>query len=98
MTTLFKPFYNDEYDRRVSAVSMDARFMIIGQEDGSVSLHYLHNGVKVFKRKLSKRESSITAVCCEEEDDIWDEIFYVADSANNIFVLNKEQLVGKLFP
>ena len=87
MTTL-KRFYNHSYDRRISAISMDPRFILIGQTDGKVSVHYLYNGVRAFESQTS--ESSITAVCCEEHDDIHNEIFYVADSENKLFVLNKK--------
>ena len=87
MTTL-KRFYNYSYDRRISAISMDPRFILIGQTDGRVSVHYLYNGVRAFESQVS--DSSISAVCCEDHDDIHNEIFYVADNKNKLFVLNKK--------
>ena len=82
-----KKFFDHSYDRNISSIAMDERFLLIGQTDGTVSLHYLYNGILAFEIKVS--EFSINAVACEEEDDIWNEIFYVGDAANNFFVLDK---------
>lgn len=83
-----KKFFDHPYDRNISAIGMDDRFLLIGQTDGKVSVHYLYNGILAFETKVS--EFSINAVACEEEDDIWNEIFYVGDAANNFFVLDKK--------
>ena len=83
-----KRFFNHSYDRNISAVAMDERFLLIGQTDGTVSAHYLYNGILAFETKVS--DFTINAVACEEEDDIWNEIFYVGDAANNFFVLDKK--------
>ena len=91
MTAILKPFFNEHYDRGVTCIAMDARFLIVGQQNGQVSVHYIDNGIRTFLTTVSKKADPITAVSCEENDDIWNEIFYVADAANNIFVLNKEQ-------
>ena len=82
-----KKFFDHSYDRNISSIAMDERFLLIGQTDGTVSVHYLYNGILAFETKVS--EFSINAVACEEEDDIWNEIFYVGDAANNFFVLDK---------
>ena len=82
-----KRFYNYNYDRCLSAVAMDERFLMLGQIDGHVSVHYLYNGIRAFNTKIS--EKTIVAVCCEDRDDVWNELFYAADSLNKIFVLNK---------
>lgn len=92
MAAILNPFFSEHYDRGVTCIAMDARFLIVGQQDGNVSVHYIDNGIRTFWAKVSKKEDAITAVSCEENDDIWNEIFYVADAANNIFVLNKEQM------
>ena len=83
-----KKFFDHSYDRNISAIGMDDRFLLIGQTDGTVSVHYLYNGILAFETKVS--EFSINAVACEEEDDIYNEIFYVGDAANNFFVLDKK--------
>ena len=80
----FKKFFYHSYDRSISTIAMDERFLLIGQTDGTVSVHYLYNGILAFEAKVS--EFSINAVTCEEEDDIWNEIFYVRDAVNNFFL------------
>ena len=40
------------------------------------------------------------AVCCEEDDDfddVWNGIFYAADTNNSIFVLNNKQVGKEMF-
>jgi len=75
-------------DRDVMAVAMDERFIIVGQADGTLSGLYTKNGVKVFDAKVS--ESEITAVCCEEQDEADNPIFYVGDSDGMVYTVNKK--------
>lgn len=77
-----------DFDRNVTAVAMDDRFILIGQEDGHLSAVYHKNGIKVFSSKIT--EAEITAVCCEEQDEGSNQLFYAADSSNNIFIVNKK--------
>eukprot|EP00092_Neocalanus_flemingeri_P000377 GFUD01000401.1.p1 GENE.GFUD01000401.1~~GFUD01000401.1.p1 ORF type:complete len:373 (+),score=71.57 GFUD01000401.1:22-1119(+) len=77
-----------DFDRDVTAVAMDDRFILVGQADGSLSAVYHKNGIKVFSVKISDCE--ITAVCCEEQDEDSNQIFYAGDSASNIFTVNKK--------
>ena len=77
-----------DFDRDVTAVAMDDRFILIGQLDGLLSAVYHKNGIKVFSVKISDAE--ITAVCCEEQDEDSNQIFYAADSSNNIYTVNKK--------
>ena len=77
-----------EFDRDVTAVAMDDRFILIGQVDGSLSAIYTKNGIKAFCVKISDAE--ITAVCCEEQDEDSNQLFYAGDSENNIFTVNKK--------
>ena len=58
---------HDEFDRTVSAVDLDERFLLIGKLDGSIHVLYLKNGLQVFCSKIS--ECPITAVCCEKYDE-----------------------------
>ena len=71
-----------DFDRDVTAVAMDDRFILIGQVDGLLSAVYQKNGIKVFSIKISNAE--ITAVCCEEQDEDSNQIFYAPDSSNII--------------
>ena len=56
--------------------------------NGLVTAFYHKNWIKVFSSKVS--DEDITAVCCEEQDDNFNQIFYAADTANNIFTLDKK--------
>ena len=76
-----------DYNRNVTVVAMDKRFLLVGQKNGQVSAHFLNNGRAAFNKTISK--SDICAVCCEEQDDNWNEVFYVCDVENNLFTLNK---------
>ena len=75
------------YNRNVTAVAMDRRFLLVGQGSGEVSAHFLNNGREAFRTKIS--EADISAVCCEEQDDNWNEVFYVCDAENKVFTLNR---------
>ena len=66
----------------------DDRFILIGQEDGLLSAIYHKNGMKVFSVKIS--DVDITAVCYEEQDEDSNQIFYAADSSNNICTVDKK--------
>ena len=76
-----------DFDRHVTAIAMDDRFILIGQEDGHLAAIYHKNGIKAFSTKIT--EADITAVCCEEQDEGSNQLFYAADSENNIFTVNK---------
>ena len=77
-----------DFDRDVSAVAMDDRFILVGQVDGKLSAVYHKNGVSVFSAKISDNE--ITAVCCEEQDEDDNPIFYAGDSEGNLYSVNKK--------
>ena len=55
----------EDFDRQVSAVAMNDRFILIGKTDGFLAAVYSKNGVKAFSVKVTDAE--ITAVCCEEQ-------------------------------
>jgi len=77
-----------DFNRDVSAVAMDDRFILIGLVDGKLAAVYHKNGVEVFSAKISDNE--ITAVCCEEQDEDDNPIFYAGDSEGNLFTVNKK--------
>merc|ERR1712106_811308 len=76
-----------DFDRDVTAVAMDDRFILVGQVDGKLSAVYHKNGVAVFSAKIS--DSEITAVCCEEQDETDNPIFYAGDIEGNRYTVNK---------
>eukprot|EP00092_Neocalanus_flemingeri_P001630 GFUD01001740.1.p1 GENE.GFUD01001740.1~~GFUD01001740.1.p1 ORF type:complete len:323 (+),score=95.76 GFUD01001740.1:81-1049(+) len=78
----------EDFDRFISSVGMDERFVVIGQENGSVCAIYHKNGAKVFSAKIS--DDKITAVCCEEQDEDDNPIFYAADNAGKVFTINRK--------
>jgi len=78
----------DDFNRDVTAVACDERFILVGAVDGKLSAVFLKNGNRVFSSKIS--EASITAVCCEEQDDVENPIFYAGDSDGNLFTVNKK--------
>jgi len=63
-------------------------FVLVGLIDGKLSAVYHKNGNRVFSTKIS--DASITAVCCEEEDDVDNPIFYAGDSDGKIYTVNKK--------
>ena len=77
-----------DFDRDVTAVAMDDRFILVGQVDGKLSAVYHKNGVSVFSSKICENE--ITAVCCEEQDEDDNPIFYAGDSEGNLYTVNKK--------
>eukprot|EP00092_Neocalanus_flemingeri_P069754 GFUD01085540.1.p1 GENE.GFUD01085540.1~~GFUD01085540.1.p1 ORF type:complete len:327 (-),score=109.76 GFUD01085540.1:125-1105(-) len=77
-----------DFDRDVTAVAMDDRFILVGQVDGKLSAVYHKNGVSVFSAKISENE--ITAVCCEEQDEDDNPIFYAGDIEGNLYTVNKK--------
>jgi len=77
-----------DFDRDVTAVAMDDRFILVGQMDGKLSAVYHKNGVSVFSAKIS--DSEITAVCCEEQDETDNPIFYAGDVEGNLYTVNKK--------
>jgi len=79
---------NDDFNRDVTAVAMDDRFYLIGQNDGTLAAVYISNGNNVFKEKIS--DYAITAVACEEKDDADNQIFYCGDEKGNLFTVNKK--------
>lgn len=79
---------NQEFDRNVTAVDLDERFLLIGKLDGSLSAIYIKNGLQVFSIKISDAE--ITAVCCEKHDEEDNQVFYAGDSRGNLFVSSKK--------
>ena len=84
---------NDDFNRDVTAVAMDDRFYLVGQNDGSLAAVYINNGKNVFKEKIS--DYAITAVACEEKDDADNQIFYAGDEKGNLFTVNKKGKVIK---
>merc|ERR1712112_411671 len=78
----------EDFNRDVTAVAMDERFILVGQIDGKLSAVYLKNGVKAFSSKIS--ESAVTAVCCEEQDDLDNPIFYAGDAEGNLYTVDKK--------
>merc|ERR1711992_322839 len=88
MTSELKRLPNNDFDRDVTAVAMDERFYLIGQNDGSLAAVYINNGKNVFKEKIS--DYAITAVACEEKDDADNQIFYAGDEKGNLFTVNKK--------
>ena len=77
-----------DFDRDVTAVALDDRFILVGQVTGVLSAVYHKNGVKVFSAKISDNE--ITAVCCEEQDEDDNPIFYAGDSEGTLYTVNKK--------
>jgi hypothetical protein len=77
-----------DFDNFISSVALDERFAVIGQGDGTVSAVYLKNRARVFSAKISG--SRITAVCCEEQDEDDNPIFYAGDSAGKVFTINRK--------
>ena len=82
-----------DFDRDVTAVAMDDRFILVGQVDGKLAAVYHKNGVSVFTTKVS--DSEITAVCCEEQDEDDNPIFYAGDVEGNLYTVNKKGKVLK---
>merc|ERR1712002_1270167 len=93
MTSELKRLPNNDFDRDVTAVAMDERFYLIGQNDGSLAAVYINNGKNVFREKIS--DYAITAVACEEKDDADNQIFYAGDAAGNLYTVNKKGNVVK---
>jgi len=79
---------NDDFNRDVTAVAMDDRFYLVGQNDGTLAAVYISNGKNVFREKIS--DYAITAVACEEKDDADNQIFYCGDEKGNLFTVNKK--------
>ena len=77
-----------EFAKAITCVSVDERFAVVGQEDGSVTALYHKNGARVFTAKES--DNKITAVCCEEKDQDDNPIFYAGDRAGNVYTLNRK--------
>merc|ERR1712241_605167 len=77
-----------DFNRDVTAVAMDDRFYLVGQNDGTLAAVYINNGKNVFKEKIS--DYAITAVACEEKDDADNQIFYAGDEKGNLFTVNKK--------
>eukprot|EP00092_Neocalanus_flemingeri_P046757 GFUD01052733.1.p1 GENE.GFUD01052733.1~~GFUD01052733.1.p1 ORF type:complete len:316 (+),score=84.28 GFUD01052733.1:92-1039(+) len=75
------------FDCLVTAVAMDEKFMLVGQEDGNVACYWWNGGL-FFEQQIS--ESMITAVCCEEEDKGTNHIFYAADMDGKLYTLDKK--------
>ena len=46
--------YNQDYDRNVTAVDLDKRFLIVGKTDGSLSAVYIKNGLKVSLYRMKR--------------------------------------------
>jgi len=78
----------EEFDRDVTAVAMDDRFVLVGQVNGKLAAVYLKNGNIAFSTKIS--ENAITAVCCEEQDEADNPIFYAGDEEGNLYTINKK--------
>ena len=79
---------NQDFDRIVTSVDLDKRFLLIGKLDGSLSAVYIKNGLQVFSVKIS--EEKITAVCCEKHNEDEHQVFYAGDISGYLFVLNKK--------
>ena len=84
---------NNDYNRDVTAVAMDERFYLIGQNDGTLAVVYISNGNNAFHSKIS--DHAIVAVACEEKDDADNQIFYAGDEKGNLFTVNKKGKVIK---
>ena len=85
----------EDFDRQVSAVAMNDRFILICKTDGVLAAVYSKNGVKAFSMKVT--DSEITAVCCEEQAEYSSSIFYAGDSEGNLFTVNqKGKMVAKV--
>merc|ERR1712183_519512 len=82
-----------DFDRDVTATAMDDRFILVGQVDGKLHAVYHKNGVNVFSAKIA--ECEITAVCCEEQDETDNPIFYAGDVEGNLYTVNKKGKVLK---
>merc|ERR1712013_511410 len=82
-----------DFDRDVTSVAMDDRFILVGQVDGKLHAVYHKNGVSAFSAKIA--ECEITAVCCEEQDDTDNPIFYAGDVDGNLYTVNKKGKVIK---
>merc|ERR1712241_1620970 len=82
-----------DFDRDVSATAMDDRFILVGQVDGKLHAVYHKNGVSVFSAKIA--ECEISAVCCEEQDETDNPIFYAGDVEGNLYTVNKKGKVLK---
>ena len=80
-----------DFDGDVAAVALDDRFILVGQVTGVLSAVYHKNGVKVFSSKISEVE--ITAVCCEEQDEDDNPIFYAGDRQGVLYTVNKKGAV-----
>ena len=78
----------EDFDRQVSAVAMNDRFILIGKTDGFLAAVYSKNGVKAFSVKVT--DAKITAVCCEEQAEYSNSIFYAGDSEGNLFTVNQK--------
>merc|ERR1712183_679871 len=82
-----------DFDRDVTATAMDDRFILVGQVDGKLHAVYHKNGVSAFSVKIA--ECEITAVCCEEQDETDNPIFYAGDVEGNLYTVNKKGKVLK---
>merc|ERR1712013_793903 len=82
-----------DFDRDLTSVAMDDRFILVGQVDGKLHAVYHKNGVSAFSAKIA--ECEITAVCCEEQDDTDNPIFYAGDVDGNLYTVNKKGKVVK---
>ena len=58
------------------------------QVNGKLAAVYLKNGNIAFSTKIS--DNAITAVCCEEQDEADNPIFYEGDEEGNLLIHNKK--------
>ena len=72
----------------LTLLSFSARFILVGQIDGRLSAVFNKNGNRAFSEKIS--DSAITAVCCEEQDDSDNPIFYASDAEGKLYTVNKQ--------
>ena len=84
---------NQDFDRSVTSVDLDERFLLIGKLDGSLSTVYIKTVLQVFSVKIS--DEKISAVCCEKHDEDENQVFYAGDSSGYLFYVGDSS--GYLF-
>ena len=77
-----------EFDHDVTSVVMNESFILIGRINGNISIFSVKNGNIGFSTKVS--DNAITAVCCEEQDEADNPIFYAGDEEGKLFTVNKK--------
>ena len=79
-----------DLDHSITCIACDERFVIIGHEEGTVTVLYHRKGARVFVVKVSNVR--INSVCCEERDEDDNPIFYAGANDGKVVTLNRYKM------